>query len=198
MRIVGGKFRGHALSAPRHEGTRPTSDRVRESVFNILQHAPGCPDLDGARVIDLFAGTGALGLEAVSRGATYALFVEENASARGRIRQNIENLGLQGITRIFRRDATNLGRAGARDRYNLAFIDPPYGKGLADAGLRALVNGGWLADGAVAVVEERAGTALRLPEGFEQFDMRTYGDTAVTFLRYRAPASRTAIEAGTP
>jgi 16S rRNA (guanine966-N2)-methyltransferase len=184
MRIVGGKFRGRTLAAPKHEGTRPTSDRVREAVFNVLEHSPECPDLDGCRVIDLFAGTGALGLEALSRGAAYVLFVEQNASARAVIRQNIENLGLQGITRIFRRDATHLGGAGARDRYDLAFLDPPYGNGLGEAALRALATGGWLASCAVIVLEERAGTALQLPEAFAPFDERTYGDTTVTFLHY--------------
>ncbi len=105
MRIVGGKFRGRNLVTPDGHKTRPTSDRVRESIFNVLAHSPDAPDLEGARIIDLFAGTGALGIEAISRGASYALFVEDNASARALIQQNIENFGLQGITRIFRRDA---------------------------------------------------------------------------------------------
>lgn len=187
MRIVGGRFRGRALAAPKNEGTRPTSDRVRESVFNVLAHSQHCPELDSARVIDLFAGTGALGLEAISRGADYALFVENDASARAVIQENVEALGLQGVTRIFRRDATDLGPANARDRYDIAFLDPPYGKGLGEIALRALAEGGWLKKGAIAVVEERARTTLDLPPGFEVFDTRAYGDTAVTFLKTGAP-----------
>lgn len=183
MRIVGGRLRGRALAAPKGDATRPTSDRVRESVFNVLAHSPDCPELDGARVIDLFAGTGALGIEALSRGADYALFVENDASARAVIQENIEAFGLQGATRVFRRDATDLGTANARDRYDIAFLDPPYAKGLGEAALRALLQGGWLREGAIAVLEERAGTTLDLPSGFEAFDMRTYGDTTVTFLK---------------
>lgn len=189
MRIVGGKFRGRPLVAPKGRDTRPTSDRVREAVFNKLLHSSECPDLEGAKVIDLFAGTGAQGLEAMSRGAQYVLFVEIAAEARGAIRQNIETLGLQGVTRIFRRDATDLGPAGVRDSYAFAFLDPPYGKGLGEAGLKALADGGWLADGAVAVLEERSGIDLDLPEGFEVFDQRDYGDTTITYLRYSRSAS---------
>lgn len=184
MRIVGGKLKGRALKTLKGSGTRPTSERVREAVFNLLVHSKQCPPLDGVRVIDLFAGTGALGIEAISRGASYALFVEDSASARAVIRQNIEALGLQGITRIFRRDATCLGAAGLRDRYAFAFVDPPYGKDLGGIALKALASGGWLIDGAVAVIEERAGQPIELPEGFESFDARTYGDTAITFASY--------------
>lgn len=184
MRIVGGKFRGRPLVAPKGLDTRPTTDRVREAVFNKLLHSSECPALEGAKVIDMFAGTGAQGLEAMSRGAQYALFVETGAEARGAIRQNIETLGLQGVTRIFRRDATDLGPAGARDSYAFAFLDPPYGKGLGESGLRALVDGGWLADGAVAILEERSGIELDLPVGFAVFDQRAYGETTITYLRF--------------
>ena len=184
MRIVGGKFKGRALKTPRGSATRPTSDRIREAIFNVLAHCGHCPSLENARVIDLFAGTGALGIEAISRGASYALFVEESASARAVIRQNIEALSLQGITRVFRRDATHLGQAGSRDSYAFAFLDPPYGKGLGEMALRALAGGGWLADGSVAVIEERAGQPIVLPGGFESFDARTYGDTAITFASF--------------
>lgn len=183
MRIVGGKLRGRALAAPKGSATRPTSDRVRESIFNVLAHSAECGAIEGARVIDLFAGTGALALEAISRGASHALFVEIEASARAAIQQNIEAFGLQGITRIFRRDATDLGPASARDKYDIAFLDPPYGKGLGEAALRALQQGGWLKQGAIAVLEESAATLLDLPEEFEIFDTRTYGDTTVTFLK---------------
>jgi 16S rRNA (guanine966-N2)-methyltransferase len=183
MRIVGGRLKGRTLVAPHHEGTRPTSDRVRESVFNILTHGLDGPPLEGSQVIDLFAGTGALGLEAVSRGASYALFVEDNADARGLIRRNIEAMGLQGVTRIFRRDATSLGPANSRDQYAYAFLDPPYGKKLGEAGLASLSAGGWLAPGAIVILEERAGIEVTLPPEFEALEHRTYGDTTVHFAR---------------
>jgi 16S rRNA (guanine966-N2)-methyltransferase len=181
MRIVAGRFRGRPLVAPRHEGTRPTSDRVREAVFNILAH--GLPEfsLEGARVLDLFAGTGALGLEALSRGAAFCLFVEESAEARGLIRRNVEALALEGATRIFRRDATALGPAGGMAPFGLAFLDPPYGRGLAEQALAAALAGGWLAPGAIVVAEEEAGAPVALPPGFVQLDARVYGDTQVMF-----------------
>ncbi|MEQ1653744.1 MAG: 16S rRNA (guanine(966)-N(2))-methyltransferase RsmD [Hyphomicrobium sp.] len=185
MRIVAGKFRGRTLVAPAHEGVRPTADRVRESMFNILAHGIDGFELQGARVIDLFAGTGALGLEAMSRGAAYCLFVEDNADARALIRDNIEAFGLTGETRIFRRDATDLGPASAKDSYTLAFLDPPYGKGLGEKGLDILASGRWLVPGAICVLEERAGTAVTLPSAYDLLDTRTYGDTDVRFLRLR-------------
>lgn len=183
MRIVGGRFRGREIASPSGAAVRPTSDRVRESVFNILTHGiPGFA-IEGARVIDLFSGTGALGLEALSRGAAYCLFVEESPEARALIRTNIETLGLTGVTRIFRRDATDLGPAGNMPAYALAFLDPPYGKGLAEKALQALRDGNWLTPGAIAVIEERAGAGIALPAGFEELDRRTYGDTEVLFVR---------------
>ncbi|MEZ5900261.1 MAG: 16S rRNA (guanine(966)-N(2))-methyltransferase RsmD [Hyphomicrobiaceae bacterium] len=183
MRIVAGKFRGRALAAPEHEGLRPTADRVRESIFNILAHGTDDFDLAGARVIDLFAGTGALGLEAMSRGAAYCLFVEDSAQARGLIRQNIEAFGLMGETRIFRRDACDLGPAGNIEPFDLAFLDPPYGKGLAEKSLQSLVQGGWLIDGAICVVEDRIGVSFTIPTGLIDLDQRFWGDTLVRFLR---------------
>src|SRR5437588_11274481 len=134
MRIVGGRLRGRALAAPKSQAIRPTADRLRESLFNILAHAYGDP-ISGARVLDLFAGTGALGLEAVSRGAAFALFVDEGAEARALLRANVEALGLGGTTRIFRRDATRLGPAHPLEPFGLAFADPPYGQGLAQRAL---------------------------------------------------------------
>jgi len=181
MRVVGGKFRGRALAAPQHEGLRPTSDRVRESVFNILLHGAADFSLDGVRAIDLFAGTGALGIEALSRGAAYCLFVEEAAEARALIRTNVEALGLTGATRIFRRDATDLGPAGNMEPYAVAFLDPPYGQGLGEAGLVALRDGAWLAPGAVIVLEERERAVVTLPEGFTELDRRSWGDTQAVF-----------------
>jgi 16S rRNA (guanine966-N2)-methyltransferase len=183
MRIVAGKFRGRALGKPDHDGLRPTSDRTRESVFNILAHGIADFDLQGARVIDLFAGTGALGLEAMSRGAAYCLFVEDNADARALIRETVETLGLTGETRIFKRDATDLGPAAKNDRYSLAFLDPPYGKGLGERALSGLLEGSWLTSNAICVVEDRAGSAFTLPSGLTEIDKRSWGETEVRFLR---------------
>ena len=182
MRIVGGQFRGRTLATPADDRTRPTSDRVRESVFNILAHGIDGLSLDGVRVLDLFAGTGALGLEALSRGAAYCLFVEEDADARALIRRNVEAFGLTGITKIYRRDATDLGTASNRGTFGLVFLDPPYGKGLAERALAAA--GAWLAPDAIAVVEERKGATIALPSGFTLLDQRTWGDTTVLFARY--------------
>lgn len=184
MRIVSGKYRGRAIASGEHEGLRPTSDRVRESVFNILAHSVDGFELAGARVIDLFAGTGALGLEAVSRGAGYCLFVEDGPEQRGLIRSNVETFGLTGVTRIFRRDATDLGLAGTMAPFSLAFLDPPYGKSLGERALVALRDGGWLLPGAVIVLEERASVAVNWPDGFVTFDHRTYGDTQVNLARF--------------
>ncbi|HWV52380.1 16S rRNA (guanine(966)-N(2))-methyltransferase RsmD, partial [Pseudorhodoplanes sp.] len=143
MRIVGGKFRGRTLAGPKSQAIRPTSDRTRESIFNILAHAYGDPVTD-ARALDLFAGTGALGLEALSRGAAFALFVDDGAEARALIRQNIETLGTAGVSRIFRRDATKLGDVHPNEPFSLIFLDPPYGKGLAEKALASALTGGWL------------------------------------------------------
>ena len=183
MRIVSGKFRGRALAAPDHDGLRPTSDRVRESVFNILAHGIADFEPQGTRVIDLFAGTGALGLEAMSRGAAYCLFVEDNADARALIRDNVEAFGLTGETRIFKRDATDLGPAAKTDRYGLAFLDPPYGRGLGEIALSGLLKGSWLTSNAVCILEERAGTTVTIPPGLTELDKRVWGETEVRFLR---------------
>ena len=185
MRVVGGRFRGRALKGPSSQSIRPTSDRLRETIFNILAH--GHDDaVENARVVDLFAGTGALGLEAVSRGARFALFVDDGSEARALLRENVEALGLGGLTRIFRRDATKLGDAPSGEKFDLAFLDPPYGKGLAPRALRALVDGGWLRDGALCVVEEAVGEELALPSGMEQLDRRAYGETQIVIARVGA------------
>jgi 16S rRNA (guanine966-N2)-methyltransferase len=183
MRIVAGKFRGASLAAPHGESIRPTSDRVRESIFNILAHGVGL-DLEGARVLDLFAGTGALGLEAMSRGAAFALFVEESAEARGLIRRNAESFGVIGATRVYRRDATKLGEIGTLAPFSLLFADPPYGKGLGELALAAAAGGGWLLPDAIAVLEESAQSAFEVPPGFSAIDQRVYGGTSVYFLRW--------------
>lgn len=183
MRIVGGALRGRALAAPRSQAIRPTTDRLRESVFDILAHGFDDP-ITGAAVIDLFAGTGALGLEALSRGAARALFVDDGTEARALLRANIETLGLGGVTRIFRRDATKLGLAPPGEIFSLAFLDPPYGKGLAEPALRALIEGGWLADNALVVIEEAANASIELPSSLKQEDARRYGDTQFVFARF--------------
>lgn len=190
MRVVGGSLRGRQLATPdpalsARVSLRPTSDRVRESVFNILAHGIDGFELEGCRVIDLFAGTGALGIEALSRGARYGLFVEENAEARAVVRRNIEAFGLTGVSKIWRRDAGNLGDAGNMPPYGLALLDPPYGKGLGERALESLARGGWLTPGAVAVVEERAGALWTTPTPYREVDRRTWGDTEVRFLVYQ-------------
>jgi len=186
MRIVAGRFRGRAIASPAGESVRPTSDRVRESLFNVLEHGIAGFSLSDARVIDLFAGTGALGLEALSRGAAFCLFIDEAVPARALIRTNIELLQLTGATRIFRRDATNLGPAGTMAPFALAFLDPPYGKGLGERALKSLADGGWLLPGAVTVLEERASANIALPRSFTEIDRRSYGDTQILLARYEA------------
>jgi 16S rRNA (guanine966-N2)-methyltransferase len=183
MRIVGGRLKGRALQGPRGEGIRPTSDRLRESLFNVLAHGHGDP-VPGARVIDLFAGTGALGLEAVSRGAAFALLVDDGAQARALIRENVEALGLGGVVRIFRRDARRLGDAPPGPAYDLAFLDPPYECGLAEPALAALARGGWLKPGALVVVEEAAGAMFDPAPGFDVLERRDYGGTELMILRH--------------
>ncbi|HEX8663121.1 MAG TPA: 16S rRNA (guanine(966)-N(2))-methyltransferase RsmD [Beijerinckiaceae bacterium] len=183
MRIVGGRFRGRALSGPRSDAIRPTSDRLRETIFNVLAHPYDDP-VAGARVLDLFAGTGAMGLEALSRGAAFALFVDEGAEARGIIRANVEALGIGGATRLFRRDATRMGQAAPNTPFSLVFCDPPYGKDLASRALRSCAEGGWLEPGALVVVEEAQGAEVTLPVGFAEIEQRDYGETKVVFGRY--------------
>ena len=182
MRIVGGTLRGRSLAAPKSQAIRPTADRLRESLFNILIHAHGDP-VTGARVLDLFAGTGALGIEAMSRGAAFALFVDDGAEARALMRQNVEALGLGGTTRIFRRDATKLGAAHPVPPFSLVFADPPYGHGFAEKALASARAGGWLVPDATVVVEEAKDARFAPPEGFEEVERRAYDDSELIFLR---------------
>jgi 16S rRNA (guanine966-N2)-methyltransferase len=182
MRIVAGRFRGARIEAPKGLVTRPTSDRVRQALFNVLGHGAPRVDFEGARVLDLFAGSGALGLEALSRGARFAVFIEEAAAARGAIRRNVEALGLTGVTKIWRRDATKLGPAGTLP-FDLVFCDPPYGQGLGIRALAAAVEGGWLAPGAISVLEERADQDIVLPSPLQFLDARAYGDTQIIIGR---------------
>ena len=182
MRVVGGRLKGRNLASPGSRDIRPTADRLRESVFNILAHAYGDPGA-GARVLDLFAGTGALGIEAISRGAEFALFVDNGAEARALLRNNVEALGLGGVTKVFRRDATNLGPAHPVEPFSLVFLDPPYGKGLAEKALISLRDGAWLTPGALLVVEEATAAAFTAPEGFAELERRAYDDTELVFLK---------------
>ncbi|MEO0637161.1 MAG: 16S rRNA (guanine(966)-N(2))-methyltransferase RsmD [Pseudomonadota bacterium] len=184
MRIVGGRLSGRRLVAPDGEATRPTTDRVRESLFNILAHRVDV-ELEGARVLDLFAGTGALGLEAISRGASAGTFVETAAAARGALRTNIHALGVQGVARILRRDAVALGGIGTMMPFSLVFLDPPYGKRLAERALVSAAEGGWLVDGAIAVVEEAQDAAFELPEQFMSLDERRVGVARLRLLQFQ-------------
>ena len=183
MRIVGGRLRGRALAGPKSPAVRPTADRLRESLFNILMHAYGNP-MDGARVLDLFAGTGALGIEAVSRGATFTLFVDSGAEARALLRNNVESLGLGGVTKVFRRDATDLGPAYPVEPFSVVFADPPYGQGLATRALESLKLGRWLTPDALVVVEESKAASFAAPEGFTELERRTYDETEFVFMRF--------------
>lgn len=183
MRIVGGRMRGTHLAdvgagdAAAH--LRPTSDRVREAIFNLLVNGGYGDPLTGARVLDLFAGTGALGLEAISRGAARATFVDDGTAARALLRRNVEITRTGGVTDIYRRDATRLGPHRG-EGHGLVFLDPPYGKGLGERALASCVDGGWLAPDALIVWEE--GAAPVPPKGFEMLDQRRYGETHITIL----------------
>jgi 16S rRNA (guanine966-N2)-methyltransferase len=182
MRVVGGRLKGRNLAAPSSREIRPTADRLRESLFNILTHAYDDP-IVGARVLDLFAGTGALGIEAISRGASFALFVDNGTEARALLRNNVETLGLGGVTKVYRRNATNLGAAHPLKPFSLVLLDPPYGKALAEKALGSLRDGGWLIPGALLVVEEAKAAAFAAPAGFEELERRTYDDTEFVLLR---------------
>lgn len=181
MRIVSGRFKGKALLSPGDDSIRPTSDRAREALFNILASRIGL-QLDGLKVLDLFAGTGALGLEALSRGASSAVFVDIGAESRGIIRDHIESFGLGGVAKLLRRDATALGAAGTMGPFDLVFLDPPYGKGLGEEALACLRDGRWLAPGATIVLEDSADVSVVLPDGFALEDRRVYGAAALHFV----------------
>ena len=182
MRVVGGRLKGRNLASPLSNDIRPTADRLRESLFNILIHAYDDPIQD-ARVLDLFAGTGALGIEAVSRGAAFTLFVDNGAEARALLRNNVEALGLGGVTKVYRRDATNPGPAHPMEPFSLVFLDPPYGKGLGEQALASLRDGNWLAKDATIVFEESSEIPVTLPAGFVLDDRREYGAAAIHFIR---------------
>jgi 16S rRNA (guanine966-N2)-methyltransferase len=186
MRIVAGRYKGRPLRGPAGLAIRPTSDRLREALFNILAHRLGDP-IPNARVIDLFSGTGALGLEALSRGAAFALLVDDSPQARSLLRANVDQLAVGGLTKIFRRDATRLGPAPSGDPFSVAFLDPPYRRSLAEAALISLRDGAWLKPGGLVIVEEAADTKLAIPAGFDPLESRQYGETQVVILRVLAP-----------
>jgi len=183
MRIVGGSFRGRRIEAPKGQNTRPTTDRVRESLFNILAHSDDV-ELEGARVLDLFAGSGALGFEAISRGASFCLFVDTDAAARGAIRNNVEALSLFGNTRIHRRSAESLGTkpAGVGPPFTLVFMDPPYRKDLVEPTLATLASGAWLAPETLIIAEHEKEASFALPSGYELKEQRSFGDTEMSFI----------------
>ena len=185
MRIVAGKLKGRAIVAPEGQGTRPTSDRARQAIFNVLEHAAWAEPLAGARVMDLFAGSGALGFEAMSRGAAFCLFVETDEAARGAIRENADTCGVMGATRVHRRSAIDLGvRPGSDgEAFDLAFLDPPYGKGLGEQALARLLDGNWLKPGALVVFERGSDEPEIETPGYERLDARDYGAARVLFLR---------------
>jgi len=185
LRIVAGKLKGRAIVAPEGQGTRPTSDRARQAIFNVLEHAAWAEPLVGARVMDLFAGSGALGFEAMSRGAAFCLFVETDEAARGAIRENADTFGVMGATRVHRRSAIDLGARPGSDgeAFDLAFLDPPYGKGLGEQSLLRLLEGNWLKPGALVVFERGSDEPEIETPGCERLDARDYGAARVLFLR---------------
>ncbi|PCI04049.1 MAG: 16S rRNA (guanine(966)-N(2))-methyltransferase RsmD [Hyphomicrobiales bacterium] len=179
MRIVGGEFRGRTLLSPKSAATRPTSDRTRESLFNILVNRMDFADL---RVLDLFAGTGALGIEALSRGADYCVFIENASSPYGVIRQNIESFNLHARTKLLKIDATNLGKNRGAG-FDLIFLDPPYGKALGEKAVESLVENNWLNEGATLILEEATSSAPTILAGFTLEDQRKFGDTMIGIFK---------------
>jgi 16S rRNA (guanine966-N2)-methyltransferase len=189
MRIVAGRLKGKSLLGPRTDSVRPTSDRLRESIFNILAHGLMKFDIHNpmtnARVLDLFAGTGGLAIEALSRGASFAALVDIGTEARGLLRGNVEACGLGGVTKILRRDATKLGAVSPFEPFNIVFCDPPYGKGLGEKALQSAISGGWLVPGAIVVLEERQGLEISLPEPITLLDQRTVGEGQILIGHFR-------------
>jgi 16S rRNA (guanine966-N2)-methyltransferase len=185
IKIIGGKHRGRTIATPEGQGTRPTANRARESLFNILAHAnwsgDGTSPLIGARVLDAFAGSGALGLEALSRGAAHATFLDNDAMAIKLIGENLRKLGETGQAKVVRADVVR--PPPAREPCELVFLDPPYRSGLGGPALTALAEAGWLAPGAVATVELAGTEDLVPPAGFEAIDERRYGAAKILILR---------------
>lgn len=183
MRIIAGQFRHRPLLSPKDDSIRPTSDRVRESIFNIISSRLG-PSLTEIQVLDLFAGTGALGFEALSRGAAFTTFVETGAQARGIIREQIEKFGVGGQSKLLRRDATNLGSRGNFKPIHLLFADPPYAQGLGEAAISSAIEGDWLAPNCLIIWEEKRGCEIQQLDGLKLLDKRDYGQTSVHIFAY--------------
>lgn len=190
MRIVGGRLKGRPLATPKDDRIRPTTDRVREALFSILEHSIEDFELGGAQVLDLFAGTGALGFEALSRGAAHCVFVENNPAARALIQTNIEKLGLGGITTLFRRGATDLGKPARGKTFDLVFADPPYGQCLGEQAIQSAITDGWLAPGSVIVLEESAKAEITWPSGCIAIDQRRYGQTQIAIAVWSGNGGR--------
>jgi len=185
MRIVGGKFKGRKLTAPEGLDTRPTSDRARESIFNILEHQSwGRAALRGGRVLDVFAGTGALGLEAFSRGASHVTFMDNAEAAMRALRINAKDMGSRHEINAMRVDAT--APAPAEETCNLVFMDAPYKSDLTDRAIAALIQKGWIKNGTLFVIEKPKKEKWQIPAGFEEKDLRKYGAAQVFFLTYTA------------
>ena len=185
MRIVGGKYRGRSIASPKTDKIRPTKDRTRESLFNILEHSYS-DLLEDGRMLELFAGTGAVGIEALSRGCEFVLFVEQSIEGRGLLRQNTDNLSLHGCTKIFKRDATKLGHISKFEQFTILFADPPYGLGLGEKAILSAVDNGWMVDQALVILEERSDIEPALDARFSQLDKRPFGDTNIWFYSFSA------------
>nr|WP_306421401.1 16S rRNA (guanine(966)-N(2))-methyltransferase RsmD [Bartonella henselae] len=185
VRVVGGKFAGRVLFAPVGQSIRPTSDRTRESLFNIFASQEGQFWVN-KRILDLFAGTGALGIEALSRGAKAAVFVENSVEGRGLIQKNLEALELQSIGRILRRDATKLGNIGTMLPFDVVCADPPYGRCLGERAFMEVLQGGWAKANTLFVLEEKKDAIIHLPEIFYLDDERFYGETTIRFYKLRS------------
>jgi 16S rRNA (guanine966-N2)-methyltransferase len=187
MRIVAGAYRGRTLVAPKGQSVRPTAERARQALFNVLEHAPwGLQVWSDVRVIDGFAGSGALGLEALSRGAPFCLLADNDRAARAAIEANLAALGCGDRARVLGQDLTRLGARGGEAAFDLVFLDAPYGSGLAEGALAALKGGGWFAAGALVVVERGEGEGPLAAAGLAPLDERAWGKAHVTFFRVGA------------
>jgi len=187
MRIIGGSHKGRSINAPAGGHTRPTSDRVRESIFNILAHSIEDFDLNQITVVDVFAGTGALGFEALSRGAKHATFIDFTRRALDAVKENAAILGKCKSTTVLKLDATHFSPPprAAKAPCGLAFLDAPYEKELSLPALLGIVNKGWVQSGAIVIVELAAKEEIELPRQYEQLDERSYGSARVLFLKVR-------------
>jgi len=179
MRIIAGEFRGRRLISPDDKTIRPTTDRLRESIFNTLAHRLG--DFAGARVADIFAGTGAFGIEALSRGAAFATFVEKHRPSLDLLGRNIKHFGIEKRADVLTADALNLPKATGP--YDLIFIDPPYGRGLAGPTLKSLIKAGWVTPAGLVVVEREENDACDIPPGFEEVKCIKQGKRRAHILR---------------